>query len=132
MRAGSRWSLISRDDSWFLLAKAVGPQDLQRFEEVAIKVLTEDDGAYELPAAERWLARIHKEAPTYSQALRTGIAETLALLAARPGRLRDVGDIVGRVEHVVRQLLNDQEWLRWLSLTDQLPLLCGSRPRGVY
>ena len=33
----SRWDLVSRDDSWHLLAYAVTHENLQRFEEVALR-----------------------------------------------------------------------------------------------
>ena len=47
-------------------------------------------------AEERWQARLQKKAPRYSQALRTGLAETLALLGARPDRLIDAAGIRGK------------------------------------
>ena len=59
----------------------------RRFEEVALEVLAEDDPAYELPPEERWRASFHKKVPRYSQALRNGLADTLAFLGARPERL---------------------------------------------
>jgi len=129
-RAGSRWNLVSRDDSWFLLARAVLPDHLRRFEEVALEVLAEDDPAYELPTEQRWQARFQKKVPKYSKALRTGLAETLALLGARPGGLTDAHDIGGRVEHIVRQLLDGQGWLRWISLSDHLALLAEAGPEA--
>ena len=127
-RNGSRWGLVSRDDSWFFLAKVLTPNDLERFEAVALDVLSDDDTALELSADERWQARLQRKMPTYSSALRNGIAETLALLAARPEGLPQAHDIVGRVEHLVRQLLSGKGRLRWLSISDQLPLLAEAGP----
>ena len=97
------------------------------FEEVALEVLAEDDPIYEFPLAQRWIARRDNKEPRYSQALRNGLAETLAFLGARPERLRNVPGI----EHLVRKLLDRQEWLRWVSLSDQLPLLAEAVARGV-
>ena len=129
-RSGSRWRLVSRDDSWFFLAKVVTQNDLHRFEEVAIEVLAEDDPTYELSAEARWEARLQRKAPKYSSAMRTGIAETLALLAARSEGLTDAHGIVGRVEHIVRRLLSGHESARWISLSDQLPLLAEAGPEA--
>jgi len=129
-RVGTRWSLVSRDDSWFLLASAVPPDGLRRFEEVVCEVLAEDDPAFELPAEERWHASFHKKGPKYSQALRKGLAETLAILGARPERLPDSTCIRGRVELIVRKLLDGQGWLRWASLSQQLNLLAEAGPQS--
>jgi transcriptional regulator with XRE-family HTH domain len=127
---GSHWSLVSRDDSWHLLASAVTADHFHRFEEVAMEVLAEDDPIYELPLAQRWIARRDKKEPRYSQTLRNGLAETLAILGTRPERLPHVPGIEGRIEHVVRLLLDRQEWLRWVSLSDQLPLLAEAGPEA--
>jgi hypothetical protein len=128
MRVLSRVSLVSRDDSWFLLAPSVTSDRLQRFQKVALEVLGENDPAYELPPEKRWEASIHKKVPRYSAALRTGLAETLALLGARPERLSDALALKGRVEQIVRSLLEGQDWMRWASLSPQLPLLAEAAP----
>ena len=121
-RVLSRLSLVSRDDSWFLLADALTQDHLRRFEQVAIDVLSEEDPAYELPTDQRWQAALHGKVLRHSQALRTGLSETLALLGGRP-------DLVpGRVAHVVRTLLDGKDWKRWASLSPQLPLLAEAAP----
>jgi transcriptional regulator with XRE-family HTH domain len=129
-RAGSHWNLVSRDDSWFLLAPALIPADVCRYEEVALEVLAENDAAYELRPEERWQARLQKKAPRYSQALRTGLAETLVLLGARSDRLIDVVGIRGNVAQIVHKLLDRRDWLRWASLSSQLPLLAEAAPEA--
>jgi hypothetical protein len=130
VRAGSRWTLVSRDDSWFLLAPTVFSDQLRPFEEVALEVLAEDDAAYELPAEERWRAMLQKKTPRFSQALRTGLAETLALLGARPDRLGDAAGIRGKVAQIVLKLLDRHGWLRWASLSSQLTLLAEAAPEA--
>jgi transcriptional regulator with XRE-family HTH domain len=129
-RAGTRWSVVSRDDSWFLLGSSVRPDSLRRFDEEVLKVLAEDDPAFELPPEERWQAGFHRKGPRYSPALRQGLAETLALLGARPERLPDATDVRGLAHQVVRKLLDGQGWLRWASLSYQLPLLAEAAPRA--
>ncbi len=67
---------------------------------------------------------------SYSESLRTGIAETLALLAAYRGtsgttRATDSID----VEHLVRRILGGNPgWKRWAALSSQLPLLAEAAP----
>ena len=62
----------------------------------------------------------------HSLALRSGVAETLALLAARP--MKDFPELPGRVNFIVRKLLEGRDWKRWASLSPQLPLLAEAAP----
>ncbi len=131
MRVGSRWSLISRDDSWHFLGPQVSPSDLQRFEQVARKVLAQDDPAYEMPPDRRWLARLDDPEPRFSGALRTGLAETLAILGARQDRGGDISRSRADgldPDRIVRDLLDGQGSIRWTSLAEQLPLLAEAAP----
>ena len=71
------------------------------------------------------------EARRYSQSLRSGLAETLAVLGTRPGRLGDISELRAwgyEVDRIVQVLLNNQEWFRWASLSHQLPLLAEAAP----
>jgi transcriptional regulator with XRE-family HTH domain len=124
----ARWDLVSRDDSWHLLAYAITQDHLQRFEAVALDVLGENDPAYELLPDERWLAKIKQKVLAHSQVLRTGLAETLALLGGRPEQVHNAPDLRGRVGYVVRTLLDTKDWKRWASLSPQLPLLAEASP----
>ena len=56
------------------------------------------------------------------------MAETLALLGARPGRLTAAGEVHHLPDRVVRKLLEGQDWLRWASLSPQLPILAEAAP----
>src|SRR5262249_17823355 len=101
MRVMPRWSLVSRDDSWLLLAPRIGADNLRSFEKVALEGVGENDPAYELPPDKRWQASLHNKVPAYSQTLRTGLAETLALLGGKPERISGVPDVPSRVNHLV-------------------------------
>jgi len=128
-RAPSRWELVSRDDSWALVSYALNDDDLRRFGQVAIEVLGELDPACDLPSNERWKANILGKVRTHSGTLRRGLAESLALLGARPpehkGLLLDPRSLA---THVVRSLLNGKDWKAWASLSSELPLLAEAAP----
>lgn len=128
-RTLTRVGLTSRDDSWYLLGRFVSAESFQRFEDVACDVLAEDDPSFELPPEERWGAKLHMKVPRHSQALRNGLAETLALLGARPEQVSSLSALTARVDNIVRKLLDRQPWLRWASLSDQLPLLAEAAPQ---
>ena len=65
LRVLSRWSLVSREDSWFLLcrAKPLGASRMLRrpCSKVAVQVLTENNPALDLPPENRWLAAWHRK-----------------------------------------------------------------------
>jgi hypothetical protein len=121
--------LVSRDDSWALARDALGDEDLRRFERVALEVLGELDPACELPSDERWKANVLGKVPTHSKTLRTGLAESLALLGARPPEKKGSWmDPRGLATHIVRTLLDGKDWRVWGSLSSVLPLLAEASP----
>jgi hypothetical protein len=124
----SRWSILSRDDSWFLLSHAVTPNHLRRFEKIAVEVLGEYDPSLELPIEDRWLSNIKNKQRTHSHTIRTGIAESLALMSGRSELLAISQEVVGLVASVVRRLLNDKPWQTWAALSPQLSLLAEAVP----
>ena len=128
VRALANWRLVSREDSWFLLAPSITAQYLDRFENIAYEVLVENDPKYELPTDERWAARAHGKVLKYSERLRTGLSETLALLGGMSDRVPSSASPGGRVDRIVRRLLEDADWIRWASLSYQLPLLAEAAP----
>jgi hypothetical protein len=128
VRAMSSWRLVSREDSWFLLAPSITAQYLDRFESVACEVLGENDPMYELPAEERYLAGVRGKLLTHSESLRTGFSQTLALLGATGNRVPPSASPKGRADRIVRRVLDEAEWVRWASLSEQLPLLAEAAP----
>ncbi|HEY7326646.1 MAG TPA: helix-turn-helix transcriptional regulator [Gemmataceae bacterium] len=128
VQALSNWRLVSREDSWFLLAPSITAQYLDRFESVASEVLAENDPKYELPEEERRLARIRGKVLRHSERLRTGLSETLALIGGEGSRVPPPARPEGRVGRVVRRLLEGADWIRWASLSYQLPLLAEAAP----
>jgi transcriptional regulator with XRE-family HTH domain len=131
IRIGSRWSLVSRIDSWNLLGPVVTRADLDRFRLVVKEVLAEEDPTYQAPPAQRLLARLRHDAPRYSPSLRAGLAETLAILGTRPGRLNDLPDLRAWSfvpDRIVTDLLKNGDWIRWASIAEELPLLAEAAP----
>ena len=83
----STWSFLSREDSWNLLAPVLTSQDLDLFQAMALEVLGSDDPKLELPNEQRWQAVLYGKRQRFSNDLRNGIAETIALLAAKSALL---------------------------------------------
>jgi hypothetical protein len=113
-------SLTSREDSWVLLARRLHGAQLRAWMELAVEVLTADDSQNRVPR------RSKAKFQAYSETLRTGIAETLVLLAVFP---TDLGTGPGEVGHIVQHVLGGNPgWKRWAALRQQLPLLAEAAP----
>lgn len=132
MRLLSCWRLVSREDSWYLLAPNITRSQLDAFEDIAVEILGENDPRYDLPSRERWLAGLRDKQPKYSGQLRLGIAETLALLGAKSDA-DVIHDEIGpkrRAEVTIRKLLTGAGRKRWASLSRLLPILAEASPEA--
>src|SRR5207244_499317 len=80
-KVGSVWMIKSPLDVWFLLAHQLTQDQLKLFEQSLIAVLIKTDPKYELEPEKRWAAAIYGKSNLYSEWLRTGLVESLVLLA---------------------------------------------------
>jgi hypothetical protein len=130
VQRNEKWRFVSRFEGWESLGPYLSNDDLDRFHWHALVVLREKDPKFDLPSEERWKASIYNKKPKYSDAIRVGLAETLALLGAHPSAL--VSCSVGKPESVagitVRDLLKGGDWVNWATWNDVLPLLAESAP----
>jgi transcriptional regulator with XRE-family HTH domain len=121
-------SLTSREDSWLLLGDRLREDQLATWNQLAVQVLTEDE--FENRPRRRTSRKSKGQTEGYSESLRTGIAETLALRSAfptKPGTLRATDSI--SADYIVSQILGGNPgWKRWAALSSQLPLLAEAAP----
>lgn len=124
------WKVNNRAELWGLLGSCILDRNLETFKSLCISVLKEPDPAFELPAAERYAASIHGKVLKYSNALRSGISEGLAMLGSQPEACSNCSQ--GKAEVtcvlVVRELLTDADWILWGSLNSLLPQLAEAAP----
>lgn len=124
------WRMRARGEAWHALGSALVDDDLLRFEKAACKVLGETDPTIDLPKEERWIASIHGKKRSFSELLRRGMTETLALLGCRAKALSAASQGCAEqvASKVVRTLLHGADWTRWMSVHDLLPLLAEASP----
>ncbi len=131
LNVGNVWSVVSREDSWDLLARFVTPDMLSRFENVALQVLQEELPKFELDSNDRWMAGVKGKRAKFSGVLRKGIVESLALLASCNEKLPTTIGIEAKsmVDRLVRKILPAKgSWKRWASLSRHLPDLAEAAP----
>ena len=126
--AGSTWKLASPFDAWFRLAHLLSRRELDRFVEVAKEVLGETDPRFDMNSDERWFAGMRGRLPKYSPWLKSGVTETLLLLATYGERLTTVPSANQYADRVVRDLLSAADKSRWWSISRDLPVLAEVSP----
>ena len=105
---GQYRGVVSKFDGLFALGQYMTSADFRRYLAVAENVLSEADPALELPRDQRWVADVYGKVRNHSKALRTGVCETLVLLAAHGNELfrgRLGLDLETEVAALVRRLL---------------------------
>jgi hypothetical protein len=131
LHAAGKWRLISKDFAWSLFENRIAAAAIKRFEELAAKVLADDDPRYDLPESERLFANLHGHVPIYSSTLKQHVAETLAFLGAFGDQLSAAAslDIRSSVNKIVASVLPPTvSWHRWASLGSRLALLAEASP----
>lgn len=125
-----KWKVISCDEAWDVLGGLISNDDLVRFKNMAVSVLEERDPALDLPREERYAASIYGKQLNYSQNIRKGISQTLALMGSRPKALSNCScnEALNTVNFIVRTLLDGADWELWASIDYHLPLLAEASP----
>ena len=124
------WKLVARYEAWYALGPHLHDEHLDRLAEAAVAVLREHDPKFELPVGERYAASIHGKVLRHSGAVRTGLAESLALLGSHAKALRSssFGKPEATAALAVREILAGADWVLWASLNGVLPLLAEAAP----
>lgn len=131
-KIGSAWMLTSPLDAWVLLAPHLDESFLKLFKKSLHSVLTKTDPKYELPPKDRWAAAVYGKTSPYSEWLRSGLVESLVLLAVYGDRSPKVSSTQAFADLVVKEILSTaNKWEMWASLKDVTPLLSEASP-GVF
>lgn len=129
IRRGSLVDWLAWPSAVKRLAQHLDEAAIERFSQAVRCVLAEVDPALELPPDERWLANLKGKTIPHSQALRSGLASALTLLAICGNEVSGIhGQIVA--DSLVGELLprDEEEPARWYSLAPYLPELAEAAP----
>ena len=122
--------MVSKLDAMFATLGFITPEHLDAFFFAADYVLSEADPALELPEDSRWMAPVLGKSRVHSAALRSGICETLVILAVhgdailRGSNLR----LQQRIDGLVRKLVENLSVEKLLSLRHDLPDFAEASP----
>jgi len=131
-RVGDTWFMVSKEDAWSLISKFLTRDDLDNFDRVFSEVFNTTNPAVDLDAETRWQANILGKVMPYSNYLREGMAETLAIIAARSATTQWLDSHTGqeRADGILWRLFDaaNKEWRLWPSFSYQLPLMAEASP----
>ena len=105
---GQYRGVVSKIDALFAVSQWMTAKDVTDFVDFAEYVLSESDPALEFPEDQRWFAGFYGKVREHSNALRTGVCETLAMLSVHGNALfwtRLGVDVRAYVAALVKRLL---------------------------
>lgn len=130
-RSGNIWKLASLRDSWFLLAKQLGENDVSRLCDTFLKVMREPDPAFERGGQKWW--EIPKDIPQRaSLELRRGLCEAMIALGVYPDQAKNVSAGAQTADRMVTALLGNADEQLWWSLSHDFQLLSEAAPRAFF
>ena len=124
--------VVSRIDALFAISPWITETDIVEFMQLAEVVLSESDPALELPETRQWAAGLYGKVREHSDALRTGVCETLVLLSVHGNPLfqNRLGiDMTACVAGLVRRLLTPLTSGKLRSHDRNLPGYAEAAPR---
>ena len=128
---GTHWRLISPEESWQLVAPRLAKSDIDRFAEIAIRVLSTLDPKFELKPNQRYMANVVGKESPYSESLVSGISRALALLGVYPEAVSNVPQVENVAFMVVSEILGEgKSWATWATLSSNLSTLAEAAPNA--
>ena len=125
--------VVSKIDALFAIAPSMTDSHIIDFVDFAEYVLSESDPRLELPPDQRWMAGLYGKVREHSAALRTGICETLVLLAVHGDSLfhERLGiDVEAQVSALIQRLLTPLTNDKLLSHDRDLPSYAEAAPEA--
>ncbi len=120
----------SREDAWYFLGGYLLESQKEKFQELALLILEEEDPAFELPVNSRWHAPLGGKSHALSKEIRTGVLESLAIMSTLPTSVDQNAPLTPQVtRRIVDEILPvGVKWQRWASIGSNLPLLAEAAP----
>jgi hypothetical protein len=130
LEIGQVWTAKSPLELLDLFGERITRDEINRFFQIAERVLVVADPVLELSEDQRYAAQIHGKVRPESGLLISSICDTLIKLSVRGPQIPALAaaNIEARVSSFVRDLLHEADGVRWLSLASFLPDLAEAAP----
>jgi hypothetical protein len=125
-----RWNIGNRVKLIECLNQKIFDNDLEKYKDLAISVLSEIDPSLKIPKAERYMASLSGDVLQFSITIRKGLAEGLAILGSNPDQLINTSS--GKTNFIIisaiREIFSNADWRLWASLNSVIPSLAEAAP----
>jgi hypothetical protein len=130
LEIGDVWRAKSPLELLDLFGERITRDEIDRFFEIAKRVLAAPDPVLELQEHDRYAAQIHGKVRPESGLLIRSICDTLVKLSVRGPQVPALAaaGVEAKVSLFVRDLLHNADGARWLSLASLLPDLAEAAP----
>ena len=127
---GDVWKAKSPLELLHLFGDRITSSETDRFFDLARQILSTPDPVLEVPAQDRYAAALYQKVRPESGLLIRALCDTLIKLSVRAHQVPalSTANIAGRITAFVRELLDDADEIRWLSLSSLLPSLAEAAP----
>lgn len=125
------WKVLNIKSTIEQLSKYIYDNHIDDFANIYLRILGEINPALDLPIDERYMANIYKKSRAYSETIRTGVANGMAMLANNQDILDkcSASKIADTVNSTVLRLLSDNQNPKlWMSITDNTSLIAQASP----
>jgi hypothetical protein len=129
VQAGDHWQLTAPEDAWSVFGPSLTTQDLDRWINVSLEVLSELDPILDVPPSDQLLAGAKGVGRRFSSSLRTGLGRQAALMGGDDGSGPDGRPWTEHSRRFVDALLASTVPELWKSLADVLPSLAEASPK---
>ena len=123
------WTLKNKKDLWIRVKDAFLKKEIKSFIEATGRILEERDPALDLPDNQRCFAPALRKNKKYSNNIRKGIVEGLALLANTDVFANcEACEVRLLCQHQIKHLLDNTAWTRWASLNQLINTIAEVSP----
>ena len=125
------WKVLDIKSTIEQLSKHIYDNHIDDFADIYLRVLGEINPALDLQIDKRYMANIYKKSRAYSAAIRTGVANGMAMLANNQDILGkcSANKIANTANNIVSGLLSDSQNPKlWMSITDNASLISQASP----
>ena len=125
------WKVLDIKSTIEQLSKHIYDNHIDDFADIYLRVLGEINPALDLQIDKRYMANIYKKSRAYSAAIRTGVANGMAMLANNQDILGkcSANKIANTANNIVSGLLSDSQNPKlWISITDNASLISQASP----
>lgn len=128
-RSGVVWKLASLRDAWFVLARHLTRDDIQRHNALFLKVMSRENPEFDKRADANWYYRVPRshDAPV-SGYVRRGLTEALIVMGCLPSAAQQIDALPAFADRAVRDLLATASAHLWWSLQGDFRRLAEASP----